>query len=617
MSLLPLVFTVVAATDAPVATGAEAVPPARFADPDRKAKIAAAFPEVDRLFREWAEKQPVPGAAWGVVVDGELAHAGTFGVRDVATQGPVTVDTAFRIASMTKSFIALAILKLRDEGRLSLDDPVARHVPELSRLRYPTTDSPPVTIRHLLSHGAGWPEDNPWGDRQLAIRSETMSDWMKAGIPFSNAPLVEFEYSNYGFAILGRIVASASGRPYRDYVDREILAPLGMTSTKWEEASVPGGRFARGHRRDGERWVGEEPLPDGAFSAIGGLYSTVPDLARWVSFFLAAYPPRDGPDEGPVRRSTRRLMQMPVMPYRAIARRETVEGPLVLSAGGYAFGLVATQTCRFTHVVSHGGGLPGFGSLMRWLPAHGVGIVALANRTYAGLGRAAVATLEAMAKTGGLQPRVPQPSRALLEAQATVNRLYAAWDDQALLSQAADNLLLDRSLDARRKEFASLREAHGACRPEGPGAVIEAENALRGRWTLACDRGRIRFVLTLAPTSSPSIQWLETTSALPLGPRLAAAGSALAARIGRPSTSAADLVGPGLDADALARALAAAAAWGSCRMGDVLSGGGEGPATVRLACDQGRLDVSIALDPASGRLSQATLAPAAGEACVP
>jgi CubicO group peptidase (beta-lactamase class C family) len=518
---------------------------------------------------------------------------------------------------MTKSFIALAILRLRDEGRLSLDDPAARYVPELSSLRYPTTDSSPVTIRQLLSHGAGLPEDNPWGDRQLAIRSEAMSDWMKAGIPFSNAPGVEFEYSNYGFAILGRIVANVSGRPYRDYVDREILAPLGMTSTKWEEASVPEALFARGYRRDGERWVGEEPLPDGAFSAIGGLYSTVPDLARWVSFFLAAYPPRDDPEEGPVRRSTRRLMQMPAMPYRATARRERVDGPLVLTAGGYAFGLVATQTCRFAHVVSHAGGLPGFGSLMRWLPAHGVGIVALANVTYASIGRVASASLEAMAKTGGLRPRVPQPSRALLEAQATVNRLYADGDDQGLLSRAADNLLLDRSLDARRKDFARLRESHGACRPEGPRAVIEAENALRGRWTLVCEHGTIRFLLTLAPTSSPSIQSLETTSALPLGPRLAAAGSELAARIGRPSASAADLVGAGLDADALTRALGAAAAWGACRMGDVLSGGGEGPATVRFACEKGPLDVSIALDPASGRLSQATLAPAAEEACVP
>jgi CubicO group peptidase (beta-lactamase class C family) len=602
--------------EAPAATQAQAAPIARFADPGRKAKLAAAFPEIDRLFQEWARKQPVPGVAWGVVVDGELAHAGAFGVRDVATQAPVAVDTAFRIASMTKSFTALAILKLRDEGRLSLDDSAARYVPELHGLRYPTTDSPPITIRHLLSHGTGFPEDNPWGDRQLAIPPETMSAWVRAGIPFSNAPGVAFEYSNYGFAILGRIVASVSGRPYRDYVDREILAPLGMSSTKWEAASVPTDRL-RGQGRDGERWVEEEPPADGAFGAIGGLYSTVPDLARWVSFFLAAYPPRDDTDDGPVRRSTRRLMQTPVMPYRATARRERVDGPLVLFAGGYAFGLGATQTCRFAHSVSHSGGLPGFGSQMRWLPEHGVGIVALANRTYASPGRAVSEALEALAKTGALQPRVPQPSVALLEAQATVNRLFAAWDDEALMAQAADNLLLDRPPDARRKDFASLREAHGACRPEAPGAALEAENALRGTWTLACDRGHVRFSLTLAPTSRPIIQWLEATSTLPLDPRLAALASTLAARIGEPSASAADLVAPGADPDALARALAAAAAWGSCRIGDVREGGGDASATVRFACDKGPLDVSITLDPASGRLSQATLAPSADEACVP
>jgi hypothetical protein len=408
-----------------------------------------------------------------------------------------------------------------------------------------------------------------------------------------------------------------SGRPYRDYVEREILAPLGMTSTKWEEASVPGGRFARGHRRDGERWVGEEPLPDGAFSAIGGLYSTVPDLARWVSFFLDAYPPRDDPEEGPARRSTRRLMQMPVMPYRATARRDTVEGPLVLSAGGYAFGLVVTQTCRFAHSVSHGGGLPGFGSQMRWLPEHGVGVVALANRTYAGPGRVVAEALEALAKTGALQPRVPQPSSALLEAQAAVNRLYASWDDAALAARAADNLFLDRSLEARRKDFAALREAHGSCRAEGPGASIEAENDLRGQWTLACDRGRVRFAVTLAPTTQPALQWLEATSLLALGPRLGELATALASRIGQPAASAADLLAPGADAGKVARSLAAAAAWGSCRVEEVRRGGGDTSATVRFACDKGRLDAALVLDPAAGALSGATLSPAPDEACVP
>ena len=78
----------------------------------------------------------------------------------------------FRIASMTKSFTAMAILKLRDEGKLSLDDPAERYVPELKALKYPTTDSPRITIRHLLSHAEGFPEDNPWGDQQLAATED-------------------------------------------------------------------------------------------------------------------------------------------------------------------------------------------------------------------------------------------------------------------------------------------------------------------------------------------------------------------------------------------------------------------------------------------------------------
>src|SRR5262245_64365257 len=117
----------------------------------------------------------VPGAAWGIVVDGELAHVGTAGFRDLAAKAPVEADTVFRIASMTKSFTAMSILKLRDEGKLSLDDPAERYVPELRDLRYPTGDSPKVTIRHLLSHSEGFPEDNPWGDRQLADTDERMA----------------------------------------------------------------------------------------------------------------------------------------------------------------------------------------------------------------------------------------------------------------------------------------------------------------------------------------------------------------------------------------------------------------------------------------------------------
>src|SRR5437867_12920649 len=113
--------------------------PPRFTDPQRTAKLKSAFDDIDRAFRAFAERAHVPGAAWGIVIDGQLAHTGAAGVRDVAAKAPVDADTVFRIASMTKSFTAMAILKLRDEGKLSLDDPAERHVPELKSLAYPTS----------------------------------------------------------------------------------------------------------------------------------------------------------------------------------------------------------------------------------------------------------------------------------------------------------------------------------------------------------------------------------------------------------------------------------------------------------------------------------------------
>jgi CubicO group peptidase (beta-lactamase class C family) len=121
---------------------------AQFADPARSAKLEASFPEVDRLVRDFLEREHVPGAAWGIVVDGKVAHIGTAGFRDLADRQPVKGDTVFRIASMTKSFTAMAILQLRDAGKLSLDDPAERYVPELRALRYPTTDSPRLTRLH-------------------------------------------------------------------------------------------------------------------------------------------------------------------------------------------------------------------------------------------------------------------------------------------------------------------------------------------------------------------------------------------------------------------------------------------------------------------------------------
>jgi CubicO group peptidase (beta-lactamase class C family) len=483
------------------------VPPAVFTDPARRAKLIAALPAVEKAVAASVEKQKFPGAAFGVVVDGELVFARGWGTRDGAG-GAVDADTVFRIASMTKSFTALCILKLRDEGKLSLDDAVAKWIPELAGMPKATADAPALTIRHLLTHSEGFPEDNPWGDRQLARNDAFLAAMARAGIPFSHAPGVAFEYSNTGFALLGRVVANASRMRYRDYVDRNVLRPLGMTSTYWEASAVPPGRLAKGYRREGETLVEEPALADGAFDSMGGLFSTVRDLARWTTFFLSAWPPRDDADAGPVARASLREMQQVARFGGASARRPTPDAPLFLSAGGYGYGLGVRATCRFRHVVSHGGGLPGFGSTMLWLPEHGVALVGLANLTYAGWGGAVNGALDALEATGALQPRVPQPSPALLAAQASVDGLYDRWNDDAFDALAADNLALDTPRDKRRAAFAGLKAKHGACEP----GALAAENALRGTWTRPCEHGEVFIEVTLAPTHPPKVQLLQATS---------------------------------------------------------------------------------------------------------
>src|SRR5476651_1711669 len=236
---------------------------AQVAMPPPPPRFAEAFAAVDQLFMEFVADRHVPGAAWGIRVNGGGMHTGVTGFRDVSSRSPVTADSEFRIASMTKSFTAISILKLRDEGKLSLDDPAERYMQEMAGMKYATTDAPKITIRHLLSHAEGFPEDNPWGDRQLADTDEQLSQMLRAGIPFSNAPGLVYEYSNLGFAILGRIVSNVSKMRYPDYVAANILRPLGMTSTTLEPSQVPADRLVHGYRWEDERWKDEPLLANG------------------------------------------------------------------------------------------------------------------------------------------------------------------------------------------------------------------------------------------------------------------------------------------------------------------------------------------------------------------
>ena len=487
------------------AAAAEPYPPARFTSADRTEKLQKAFPTIDDVFRRYAADKHIPGRVWGIVIDGQLSHVGTFGVEDLTSKIPVSETTAFRIASMTKSFTVLAILKLRDQGKLSLEDPVSKWIPEFANIELPTRDSAPLNIRQLMSHSAGLPEDNPWADQQLAASEADLTQWLRQGIPFSTPPATRYEYSNYAFGLLGRIVSKAAGTPYDLYVQREILAKLHMNSTTFEFSKVPQERRAIGYRLQPDgTYLEEPPLPQGAFGAAGGLLTTADDLARYVAFHLSAWPARDDPDTGAVRRSSVREMSHLWTPSNLTARR--VGGKLQVVNSGYGYGLRITTDCRFERIVAHSGGLPGFGSTMAWLPDYGVGIFAMATLTYSGPAEAINSAWDALLLTGGLQRREVPASPTLVQMRAHVLQLWNRWDEGEAKKVGAMNLLLDVPSAQRQAEIQTLKDEVGECTAAGP---VIAENWLRGQVNLTCAHGIVGAFFTAAPTKPPAIQYLS------------------------------------------------------------------------------------------------------------
>jgi CubicO group peptidase (beta-lactamase class C family) len=586
-----------------------ATPAARFEDPARREKLATAVPKIAAAMPALRAQMDSPGLAWGVIIDGELVASGGTGARVVAGDVPANADTIFRIASMTKSFTALAIMRLRDGGRLALDDPASKYLPELRASPLPTSDSPAITVRQLLTHGAGLPEDNPWGDRQLATTEPTLDRWLRQGLPFSTTPDTAFEYSNYGYALLGRIVARVSGVPYHVYVDNHILKPLGMTSTFWDPADVPPDRMAHGYKRDGQSWIEETPLARGAFASMGGLYTSVRDLARFVGFMSSAWPPRSDRDTGPVRRSSVREMQLASRSWLMFARRPPAGG-LTSTTLSYGHGLMVVQDCRFPFVVTHSGGLPGFGADMLWLPEHGVGVIALANATYAYAGAALTSMIDVLSETGGLQPRRTPPSRYLRESAAAVAGLVESWSDAELTSIAADNLFLDESLNVRRTQMSQIRKRLGSCVADDR---IEAENWLRGNFRMTCQRGWLGVSFTLAPTQPPRIQSLSFTEAVSPSPAMTETVAKIVAAIGNPQAA---LPAASSDAALASHVTAIGEQFGTCTPAETVGGDGLTRSRVRLVCSRGRteLDLAVAGD---GAVERAGFFLGPGERCLP
>jgi CubicO group peptidase (beta-lactamase class C family) len=482
--------------------------PAIFTDEQRLEKIRNALPAIEKLFQKQYETNHFPGLTYGVVVDGELLDSHSFGYTDLERKVPVTTKSLFRIASMTKSFTAMAIIKLRDDGKLRLDDPVDQYIPELKMTDLLTNDAPIITIHHLLTQDAGMPEDDPWADRQLALPDTEFLAMLNKGVSLSNPPGTIWEYTNLCYAMLGRIITVVSQVSYQEYIKREILIPLGMKNTLWEYSEASSDLLAHGYRWKCEHYTEENLLHDGAYGAMGGLISSIEDFSKYISYHLQAWPARNESEFGPLRRSSLREMQHP-RNFIRLDKHADVPGSFVTIA--YCYGLVWSQNSSDGIIsVTHTGGLPGFGSNWVILPKHGVGLVSFANSTYADLHSINAAIIGQLITLADLKPRQLPISKFLAERKIQIIKLLLEnnWDitDSQISMIFAENFFLDHSLELRKTASQELFNQAGKILNIGE---LDPKNQLRGRFDLKGEHATIQITFSLSPENPPLIQELK------------------------------------------------------------------------------------------------------------
>jgi CubicO group peptidase (beta-lactamase class C family) len=377
------------------------------------------------------------------------------------------------------------------DGAIRLDEPVATYVPELAGWRGPTADAPPLTVRHIVSMESGLPTDDPWADRHLDLPPEGMDALIAAGVTFTWTPGTRFEYSNLGWGLVGRVIERVAGIKPQQLVSERFLTPLGMTNTTWTRP--PGANVAEPYRWEDNAFAAEpEPLGDGTIAPMGGIWSTVADLAKWVTFFCDAYPPRDDPDDGPLARWARREMQQPRRMDSIDSVRTRPSGPERTVAYGYGIGLSMRLDPRLGTIVTHSGGVPGYGSHMRWLPDRKIGVVALSNVTYGDMGWACAEALEVLADLDALPPAPSEAATpALQDAARQAVELVNHWDDHVASALFADNVELDESLERRATQASDAVARHGALTLES----LDVDSPQRGD-VIAAD-GLVKIELEL------------------------------------------------------------------------------------------------------------------------
>lgn len=342
--------------------------------------LAPVRDELEEKARAFVREHRLPGAAVGIVLGDGLAWSLGIGFADHEAALPQDARALHRIASITKTFSATAILQLRDSGALRLDDPLVAHLPEFERARNPFGPIEDVTIRGLLTHMSGLQGEMPGTDPDtwpLLLPDDLLAalDRVAVVIP----PWSTFKYSNLGFELLAAVVRRTTGRTMPEYVTTEILGPLGMTSTAHEPGPDLVARCAVGYDA---RAFADRPPPARSFLSAtmegdGGLWSSVEDLARWIVVQLAADPRVRERGAGAVL-APATLVEMQRPAYLGDPERDAW-------THGQGLGWYATRRPSGIVVTGHSGALNGFTSNVSFRVEEKLGAIALLN----GIGGAA------------------------------------------------------------------------------------------------------------------------------------------------------------------------------------------------------------------------------------
>lgn len=276
--------------------------------------------DVRTFFVEGVKREGIVGASLAWVQDGTLETIETTGLADRAANRPVTRETIYHWASITKTFTAVAIMQLRDQGRLTLDDPIVDYVPELALVHNPHGRMRDITIRHLLSHSAGfragtwpWGGDKPWHPFEPPAWEQVAAMMPYTEILFP--PGTRYSYSNPGIIFLGRVIERLSGEPFETYIDKQILRPLGMRETFFDRAPAHV-RAMRSHSYyldDGTLAEAPFDFDTGITVSNGGLNAPIGDMAKWMGFLIGGKPEYDAV----LKRSSLEEMFVPVVPVVA------------------------------------------------------------------------------------------------------------------------------------------------------------------------------------------------------------------------------------------------------------------------------------------------------------